>query len=365
MIPLTKEEALSAWDTLEVGGENDLPALRAPYKHYHPLVDAADMFVREAQTTKRFYTGVPQFDEQMRGWGPGHLAIIGGYSHSGKTLLLLHMLRNNKSAKVAYFSPDEPATLILTKLTSLTHSIPAWELEARVASGDREAIQLLISTAVDEFPNLIVFDKTLTRQVLLDGYKEACDVWGSEADLTVIDYVDLVQGVDVVPAKFDIIKSFVHDSDAPCVAIHQASRSSGAEGREMTISSGNYGGEQHATFMIGVWRKKAAIMAELAEQRTKLMRTGSEAAADRIEELTHDLAIHEFTLTANVVKNKRPGGQLVDAIDFELAASTGKLFQMEQDDMPRQYLAKLKRENKQIAPATDVKPAWTEQEMDF
>lgn len=337
---ISDAEALGMWDNVGDPIPNVIP-LKAPYRHYHPFSDAADMFVTEAQTTKRFYTGIPQFDEQMRGWGAGHLAVISGYAHSGKTLLLLHMFRNNKQAKVALFSPDEPATLILTKLTSLTHGIPAWELESRVGNNDQEAIRLLRSTAEEEFPNLIVFDKTLTRQVLLDGYKEACDVWGAEADLNVVDYVDLVQGVEVVPAKFDILKSFVHDTEAPLVAIHQASRSSGAEGKEMTISSGNYGGEQHATFMIGVWRKKASIMAEMAELRVKVQRTGSDAAQERLQELAHDLAIHEFTLTANVVKNKRPGGQLVDAVDFELAASTGRLFQMEEDDLPRQYLAKL------------------------
>ena len=363
---ITDTEAQDMWATLEVdtGINADLLTadLRPPYRHYKPFADAADDFVSEAQNTKRFYTGIPEFDTQMRGWGPGHLAIIGGYSHSGKTLLMLHAMRNNREAKIAYFSPDEPATLILTKLTSLTHGIPAWELEARVASGDNEAIRLLRSTALDEFPNLIVFDKTLTRQVLIDGYKEACDVWGSEADLNLIDYVDLIQGVELPPAKFDIIKSFVHDTEAPCVAIHQASRSSGADGKEMTISSGNYGGEQHATFMIGVWRKKAAIMAELAEQRVKFQRSGSDAAAERIEELKHDLQIHEYTLTANVVKNKRPGGQLVDAIDFELAASTGRLFQMEEGDMPRQYLASLGKGRVESKPKTAT---WSEQEIEF
>jgi hypothetical protein len=367
---LTPEEALSAWSTLESDTgidpellEADLAAQRVPYRHYRPFADAADAFVAEAQTTKRFYTGIPQFDEQMRGFGPGHLAIVAGYSHSGKTLLVLHMLRNNKDAKIALFSPDEPATLILTKLTSVTHGIPAWELEARVASGDQDAIRLLRSTALEEFPNLVVFDKTLNRQVLVDGYKEACDVWGDEADVVVVDYVDLIQGVDMVPAKFDILKSFVHEVDSPLVAIHQSSRSSGAGGQEMTISSGNYGGEQHATFMLGVWRKKAAIMAEMAELRVKIQRTGSEAATARLAELEHDLSIHEYTLTANVVKNKRPGGQLVDAVDFELASSTGRLYQLG-DDLPKQYLNKLRASGQRPPqPAAPSTPQWTEAEM--
>lgn len=360
---LTRDEAIAAWDNLAYDATVATVTQKAPYRHYKPFANAADMFVTEAQTTKRFYTGIPQFDEQMRGWGPGHLAVIAGYSHSGKTLMLLHMLRSNKTARVCYWSPDEPATLILTKLTSLTHGIPAWDLEARVAQDDKDAINLLRSTALEEFPNLIVFDKTLTPTVLRDGYNEACDVWGADSDLNVVDYVDLVQGADMVPAKFDILKSFVHDTTAPLVAIHQSSRSSGADGKEMTISSGNYGGEQHATFMMGVWRKKAAIMAELSEQRTKFQRTGSEAVKERIDELNHDMAIHEFTLTANVVKNKRPGGQLVDAVDFEMAISTGRLYQLPEGDLPRQYLNRLQNGGGRCTPATSTTPEHTEEEM--
>ena len=259
-------------------------------------------------------------------------------SHSGKTQLVLHMLRNNRLANIAYFCPDEPAPLVLTKLTSLTHNIPARELEEKVGSGDREAITLLRQTAEEEFPNLIVFDKPLTTSVLNDGYKEACDVWGAAADINIVDYVDLVQGPEVVPQKFDILKSFVSVNETAMWAIHQTSRSGGAEGKAMTISSGNYGGEQHATMMIGVRRKKSALMAELAEQRVKQLRNPTDTVAQKIVELEYEMSIAEFTLTANVVKNKRPGGALVDELDFEIAMSTGQIFQLADGALPQQWL---------------------------
>lgn len=359
--PLTEPfDPDAAWATLTADIPD--PPFRE-YRHYRPFVSAADSFVREAQQTKRVYTGIPQFDEEMRGLGPGHLGVIVGYAHSGKTLLLLHMLRNNADKRIAWFSPDEPATLTLTKLTCLTTGIPARELEARVAAGDNDAIKLLQQTALEDFPNLVVFDKALTASVMNDGYKEACDVWGAAADFAVVDYVDLVQVGEQAPAKFDFLKSFVSDTSTPMWAIHQTSRSAGAEGRAMTISSGNYGGEQHATFMIGVRRKASSIMAELAELRVKLQRGGSEAVAERISELEHDLRIHMYTLTSNVVKNKRPGGQLVDEIDFEMGLSTGRLYQMSEGDLPRQYLATIQAVRGQSA----VKPAqnWDQEEMTY
>lgn len=366
---MNEQEALAAWNTYEdqplddnddAGHAVDEPS----YRHYRPLVSAADTFIREAQDTKRVYTGILEMDEAMRGLSPGHLGVIVGYSHSGKTQLLLHILRNNREARVAWFSPDEPATLFLAKLASITHNIPARDLEARVAQGDREAIELLVQVATDEYPNLILFDKTLTPNVLYDGYEEACDVWGGTGDFVVVDYVDLVQGGgDIAPAKFDILKSFVSDKNVGMWAIHQTSRSGGAEGRAMTISSGNYGGEQHATMMIGVRRKKSAIMAQLAEERVALLKKpGSEAIQERIDQLEHDLAIHEYTLTANLVKNKRPGGGLVDEIDFELALSTGRLYRLEDGDLPRQYRNKMSYKSAQEPKKSYT---WEEQEIDY
>lgn len=323
--------------------------------HYRPFAEAADSFVREAQMGHRFYTGIPDFDDAMRGLSPGHLGVIVGYSHSGKTLLLLEMLKNSPQAKVAWFVPDEPRTLTLAKLTSLVSGVPARQLEELVANGDRDAIALLRSTAEEEFPHLAVFDKTLTRDVLYRGYDEAAEAFDG-IDLVVVDYVDLVQGAEVVPQKFDILKSFVSDKNAPMWAIHQTARSSGAEGKAMTISSGNYGGEQHATMMIGVWRKKAAIMASLLETRDKILRSGAtDALVARKAELEHDLAIHEYTLTANVVKNKRPGGGLVDERDFELFGDTGQIVQLEPEAYPRQFISRQKAQGKPVtAPQTAV-----------
>lgn len=368
---MTKDQALAAWDNIDANGDlqggddiESLPPMRAPYRHYVPFTRAADMFVKEAQNTKRLYTGIPQFDEQMRGIGPGHLGVITGYSHSGKTLLLMHILRHNRTKRIAMFEPDEPATLTLTKLTSLVHGIPALELEERVAKGDKDAIHLLRSTAEEEFPNLIVFDKALTPNVLNDGYKEACDVWGEEGDLVVVDYVDLVGGAEMVPQKFDILKGFVSANEIAMWALHQTSRSAGAEGKEMTISSGSYGGEQHATFMIGVRRKKSALMAEIAEQRNKLMRNpNSESAQERINDLQHDLAIAEFTLSANIVKNKRPGGTLVDELDFEMALSTGRIYQLSEGELPKQYLNSVRQQGQPAPAAEPSEPAYTEEAM--
>lgn len=358
MDPLSLQDAEAAWATLESPTPAEAPA--KSYEHYRPLADAATAFVKEAQDSHRIYTGMQVLDDQMRGIGKGHLCLIVGYSHSGKTQVLLSWLRHNRDKKIAMFIPDEPAPLVLTKLTAVTHKVSARDLEARVASNDRDAIDMLRRTATDEFPNLAVFDKPLTPSVLERGYNEVSDVWGQEPDLVIVDYVDLVQAGETAQSKFDLIKGFGSRHEVPMIAIHQTSRSSGAEGKRLTISSGNYGGEQHATFLLGVRRKRSAIMAEIDLQRERAER-GSEAAYDKIAELEHDAHIHQYTMTVSLLKNKRPGGGLVDEFDLEIDQDTGALYELKHGELPSQHLYNIEHERnlRRDMPA----PSWQQSQM--
>lgn len=341
MATLTKEEAAAGWE--------ELAAKR--YRHYHPLTEAAEATIAEAQDPHRIYTGIDQFDEQMRGVGRGHMLTLVGFSHSGKTLVLLKMLQKNKHKRIAYFCPDETASLVLTKLTAIETGIGSRELERRTSEGDEEAIDLLYATAKVHFPNLAVYDGGLTPSLMEAAYAELVqDVWeGQPADMVVVDYVDLLDDAgDTAPAKFNWLKSFGKKHKVPLILIHQTSRSAGSDGRAMKIDSGSFGGESHATFMIGVRRKKNAILAELADARSK-----ATPPLERIQELEHDLLIHEYTITLNLVKNKRPGGRTVDEIDFELDIETGRLYPLALGQLPEQWSNEHSLAAKQEAAAWD------------
>lgn len=332
------------------------------YRHYTPLVEAATQTIAEAQDTHRVYTGIPQFDAEMRGVGRGHMLNLVGYSHSGKTLVLLNMLQQNRSKRIAYFCPDETGPLVLTKLTTILTGVSAKELEARVADGDEDAIQLLKSTAVDQFPHLAVFDEGLTPNLMEAAYNELVDdVWdGEPADMVIVDYVDLLEEAgDTPPLKFNWLKAFGKRHKVPMILIHQTSRTAGADGKAMTISSGNFGGEQHATFQVGVRRKKNSILSELADQRSK-----ATPNLERIRDLEHDLLVHEYTITLNLVKNKRPGGRTVDEIDFELMIHTGEIRQLAPGQMPEQWSAAHSLAAKEeAAPRSDAVP--NHEELDY
>jgi hypothetical protein len=195
---------------------------------------------------------------------------------------------------------------------------------------------LLRQTAEEDFPNLAVFDQPLTASDMERAYNELCDLWGRVPELIVVDYLDLVEAGETVPDKATFLKGFGRRHDIPLLVLHQTSRTAGADGAKLTMSSGAYGGEQQATSIIGVRRKKYQIAHEINELINKLDRSHSERSQDRLEYLRHEAMIHEHTLTVSLLKNKRPAGQLVDDIDFELDAATGRLTYLD-GKLPHQY----------------------------
>lgn len=330
---LSPEDIAAGWDLV---GKSASPP-EPEYRMYSPLADAADSFVRWAQSPQeRIHLGIPKIDSELRGIAPGEIAMMLGFAHGGKTLLLMHALRHNRDKHIAMFIPDEPRQLVLTKLTCIQHRIDARELEARVAADDAEAIKLLRRTAEEDFPNLAVFDQPLAASDMERAYNEVCDVWGRVPELVVVDYLDLVEAGETVPDKATFLKGFGRRHDIPMLVLHQTSRTAGADGAKLTMSSGSYGGEQQATSIIGVRRKKYQIAAEINELIEKLDRSHSERAQDRLDYLRSEARIHEYTVTVSLLKNKRPAGQLVDDIDFELDTATGRLTDLS-GALPTQY----------------------------
>jgi hypothetical protein len=304
---------------------------------YSPLGESIDSFVRWAQSPQeRINLGIARIDAEMRGIAPGEIAMVLGFAHGGKTLLLLHSLKHNKEKHIALFIPDEPKELVLIKLTCITHNIDARILEERIAKNDKEAINLMRETAYEHYPNLAVFDQSLSSADMERGYNEVCDVWNQAPELVVVDFLELIQAGETVPEKATFLKGFGRKHDVPMLVLHQTSRHAGADGKKLTMSSGSYGGEQQATAILGVRRKKYEIQSEITELIEKLNRSSSERTQERLDFLRYEQKIHEHTVTVNLLKNKRPAGQLVDDVDFELNAATGRLRDLN-GELPRQY----------------------------
>lgn len=304
------------------------------YRYLRPLVEAADDLVAQARTLtsgERIYTGIDVFDQAMRGLAPKELLVVQGFAHSGKTLFVTEMIRSNADRRIVLFTADEDRVLVLSKLVSLVHGVSAEELERRIATGDEATVAMVRATAAEHFPNLVVFDDVSDINRMSKALAECRDYWGSKEHVVIFDYLDLLQGVGdgdgATKAKFNAIKAWGKEQACALVLMHQASRTGGADGAEMTLTSGAYGGEQQATFVIGVRRKKnyyQGILRELHEKKSKQTRV-SEGIDDKITEAEYELARHQHTVTFNLVKNKRPPSRLVDDTDFALDADTGRI----------------------------------------
>lgn len=306
----------------------------AGYTYIRPLVHAAHQLIADARNTRRVFLGIEALDRQMRGLSAGHLALLNGYSHSGKTQFTLHILRHNADKRVLVLSPDEPGALIIMKLASAASGMGAEELEARVRGDDPAGMAILHET-IERYPGLVVVNRSISPRVLNAVYDEVCDMWGAPPDLVVFDFLDLLQGGDGPMAKAEVFKAFTTEREVPLLLLHQVSRMAGSKGQRMAIDSGSYGGETHATFVLGVRRKKAALLHEMGELEAKPVKT--EWTHDRLSFLQSQLLVHQYTLTLNMSKNKRPGGQPVDEIDMELWLDTGVLSPLHNGDLPVQY----------------------------
>lgn len=323
-------------------GTNSKPAL------YRPLSDSITDYVHWAQhPDERIYFGFPDLDEQVRGVAPAEMCLINGFSHSGKTLFLLQILVANRDKNVVYFCPDEPRTLTLIKLACLVHRIEGRRLEQMIANNDPEGIQLLNQTANEWFPNLAVFDQFMSLSDMEKGMIEVDRYLGQPA-LMVFDYLELLSGDETVPAKANTIKAFGKRHNIPLIVLHQSSRTAGADGRKQTISSGAYGGEQQASHIVGVRRKKFEIESQIRDIVEKLDKsTANERMLERLDTLRYESQLHENTVTINLVKCKRQDAMLLDDIDFEIEQGTGRLLrlsgantsvQVEQHDEPHPVL---------------------------
>lgn len=336
-MPASASEFAERWAKIGRGEQFPTPNPSKPsYNYYVPLAKAADDYVHWAQTPhERIYLGFPEIDAEMKGIAPSEMCLINGYSHSGKTLVLLQILAANRDKRVIYFCPDEPRTLTLIKLSCVTHGIDANELESLVAQNDQRSIALLRETAQKFFPHLAVFDQTVSLIDMERALAEYVDVIG-DPQLIVVDYLDLITGGgEDIPSKANSIKAFGKRHNVPLLVLHQSSRTAGADGKKMTISSGAYGGEQQATHIVGVRRKRFEIEGNIRELQEKLDRaSNTERIIEKIESLQFDLRIHQDTVTLNLVKCKRPASHLLDDMDFVIEGGTGRLNRLESGVIP-------------------------------
>lgn len=295
-----------------------------------------DTRVARNTTTVEPYSGMvwcPTVDNGIIFVRRGDVTFWTHNTHSGKTLVATELMLNNADTPLVLFTPDETRPLVLTKLTSALHGVSARELERRIQQDDDDARQLLIETA-ETYGKLAIFDESVSVVDMDNMMDEAQNAMGIKPKGVIFDYAELLEGPDDVKQKMTALKRWGKRHGVAMFVIHQTSRSSGSGGKKMAIDSGSYGGEQQATHVIGVRRKKYMHLAMLAVLEEKIAQavnpTSIESYRRRKEEIEKiDLPRDADTLTVSLVKNKRPPCDLVDDLDRMIDQETGRLIRLD------------------------------------
>lgn len=309
---------------------------------YRPLDDEVDNYIDFAKhPERRVYTGIAAIDSQTRGLAPSELMIVSGFAHNGKTVLTVEIILANEGTPCVFFTPDETRTVVLAKLSSALYGVSAEEIERRLGVGDQETVEMLRTVAA-RFRNLAVYDDNATLHSMDKAVDDVTAAWGEPPKYAIFDYADLLSYDGDVMAKIDELKRWGKKHKLPFIVLHQSSRSSGAGGKKVSITSGAYGGDKQAFIMIGVRRKINLLHAQIEMLEEKLETTQRDDTAQKIrqkiQEIQDDLIPrHRDTITINLVKNKRPPMNLVDDLDFKLNQETGRIvpvFKYDPDEEP-------------------------------
>lgn len=283
----------------------------APYKFADPITSAAQPLLDVLQhDDETFEFGILDVDVYLRGLRAKEACVITAFPHSGKTSLLLTAICNNPEKRILFLSLDDPREMILQKLVCMTHQLRGTEFEAAVRENDPDMVDLLRSTPIDRFPNLLVSDASMGVEDLPVAAAEATDFWGAAPQAVMLDYVGLLggkggsveDGFSSVSTRMKELKAFAKSLPCPLLIVHQGTRGGAKPGTRITMTSMAFGGEQEATMVIGLRRKRDDEERDAAER--------------------HRL---RNTVTVDIPKLKRIGGRLTgpEGIDLYLDPNNG------------------------------------------
>lgn len=316
-------------DALEIG------EVRGNY--YKPLTDAAQEYKTFAETPQlRVHTGLQEFDEHIRGVAPGELCLIQGFSHSGKTVLATEIMLNNSDTPMVLFTPDESRMAVLAKITTAITGIPAEDMERMLERQDAAAMERLLQVA-DEYHELAVYEEHVTLGMMSSMFKEAETAFGKKPRAVLFDFAKQLNEEGDEGSKIAMLKQWGKAHGVAMFVLHQASRGSGAGGRELGLSGGAYGGETDANFIINVRRKSDYYNDQLRLIAERLDQTTNPQATERYLSLQLDirdnlLPRHRDTISIGMPKNKRLPCTKVPEHDYKLDPETGRIVNLPKDD---------------------------------
>ena len=208
--------------------------------------------------------GLDHLDKLTGGLRPRRLNIVAGYSHHGKTSLMLTGIVNNMDDVPALFiTGDDPDDMVLNKIIAYREHIGTDEVEKRGAVWRKEYVEENIEGKLV----LAGMKESYTYDELTWIYDLASNELGQPPEIVCFDYISMLrlsqekEGFNDVRAKFNLIKQVIRDTpDSVWMVGHQC-RKDAEDATALTLNHLEYGGHQQADgVIIGCRRKSLANM---------------------------------------------------------------------------------------------------------
>ncbi len=233
-----------------------------------PLFRSLDEIARFEPKIEGIEFGLPAIDKLTGGLRPGKLNIVTGYSHHGKTTMMLRGINNNvdKGKRALFISGDDTDDILLTKIIAMREGISTEDVEANGAQWRADYVELHLEPWL-----VIAAARDSYRPQDIDDIIEGARPWfdGELPDIICFDYVSILQTgksnngfADVNGAIYALKKLIRYYSDAVWMIGHQC-RKDAADVPALSIGHMEYGGHQQADgVIIGCRRDNMATMSD-------------------------------------------------------------------------------------------------------
>ena len=180
---------------------DDLEKHSVPF-HLSGVLEEVDYALKHGEPRKYLSTGFQNLDELT--WGglrPGHLYVIAGRPGMGKTSLALNLCENvsrnlveKGGATILFYSLEQPAEEITTKILSIATQIPFGNLKmGHLNPADEQNLENTVGILQELMLNYVVINPdAFTITDLVYSVKQASRAMNG-VDLVVVDYIGLMQ----------------------------------------------------------------------------------------------------------------------------------------------------------------------------
>lgn len=208
----------------------------------------------------RIPLGYPMFDGRTNGGAAlGEVILFQARSSVGKTTFALNVVANNPERACAFFSLEMNGRYLVPRLAAMYTGTPTEDIEKSMMAG--ETCQPVLQT-VEAYQNLVVADEPgMSLKQMAALLPEASTIAGQKVEMVIIDYLELIGGVpgmatlDKIDGVTRKLKDFARYHDVVVLVLHQVGREAGGAGAApLDITSGRYGGETQADYVLGAYR---------------------------------------------------------------------------------------------------------------